>query len=92
MCNKSAITKKVRKLKELEQQISELEIQAEALKDAIKAEMINQGVNEMSGTDWKVTWTPYISNRFDQSSFKEIHPDLYESFKVAVESRRFSVK
>ena len=92
MCNKSALTKKVRKLKDLERQISELEIQVESLKDDIKAEMTNQGVTEMSGTDWKVTWTPYVSNRFDQSSFKEAHPDMYESFKVAVESRRFSVK
>lgn len=38
-----------------------------------------------------VRWSFVKSQRFDQSQFRESHPDLYERFRVPLMSRRFTV-
>ncbi len=39
-----------------------------------------------------ITWKSQTSNRFDQAGFKAAHPDLFEKFKAASESRIFRIK
>lgn len=92
MTSKKKLTEKVHRLRELENQISILETEAENIKDELKSIMMKEGVDELTGDDWKVTWKKVLSSRFDQSNFKASHPDLFESFKVISESRRFNVK
>lgn len=92
MNNMNKLTKKIHRIKELERMIEELSTESENLKNDVKSIMTEQKVDELSGDDWKVTWKMVSSNRFNQSVFKEAHPDLYESFKTLSESRRFIVK
>lgn len=81
----------VKKLKELRVQRDQLDKEIEVIENMIKDEMTAQDVYEFSGDDWKVTWNMVTSNRFDQTSFKEAHPDLFEKYKKLSESRRFNL-
>ena len=85
------ITSKIEALKELETLIEEAKVEAEALRDEIKAEMVNRNAEEMEAGQYIVRWTSVLSQRFDSTSFKKVMPDVYKSFTKQVASRRFSI-
>jgi predicted phage-related endonuclease len=92
MYSKKTLTEKVHRLRELERQVSDLEIEIENLKDELKQDMEKRQVNELIGDDWKITWSSYESSRFDQKGFKVDHPQLFEQYRYKISSRRFSIK
>ena len=92
MYSQKKLTEKVHRLRELERQMSDIEIEIENLKDALKSDMDKRGVTELVGDDWKITWNFYGSSRFDQKEFKEDHPELYEQYQREYASRKFLVK
>ncbi|SHG16758.1 MULTISPECIES: hypothetical protein [Eubacteriales] len=85
------LSSKVKELKELQQLIEEATVEAEALKDQIKAEMTARSVDEMSVGLFKIRWTKVKSTRFDTTAFKKAMPELAQQFTRTAESRRFSV-
>ena len=85
------ITSKIEALKELETLIEEAKAEAEALRDEIKAEMVNRNAEELEAGQYIVRWTSVLSQRFDSTSFKKVMPDVYKSFTKQVASRRFSI-
>ena len=85
------ITTKIEDLKELEALIEEAQAEAETLRDAIKAEMLNRGTEELEAGQYIIRWTSVLSNRFDTTGFKKIYGDLYKEFTKQVSSRRFSI-
>ncbi len=50
--------------------IAELEAEAEALTDKLKAAMVDQGAEVLQGDGWKATWKNVDSSRFDSKRFK----------------------
>lgn len=80
---------KVKKLRELRRMADELEAEIEALQDAIKAQMTQEGVDTLAGDDYRVTWKNVVSSRFDSKAFKVAMPDLYARFIRQAETRRF---
>ena len=72
--------------------ISELEAEAEALTDQIKAAMVEQSREELSGPGWKSSWKNVVSTRFDSKSFKAAHADLYSAFSKQVTTCRFLIQ
>lgn len=87
--NKTEMNAKVRQLRKLTAKAEELAAEIESIKDEIKAEMTAQSVDEMTGSDWKVTWKPVTSSRFDSAAFKKTHADLYGQYCKESTSRRF---
>ena len=85
------ITSKIESLRELEELIEEAKAEAEALRDEIKAEMLNRNTEEMSVGQYIVRWTSVLSNRFDTTGFKKMYADLYKEYTKQSASRRFSV-
>ena len=71
--------------------IEELQAQAEAIKDAIKADMVEESVEELEGPGWRATWHNTVTNRFDSSAFKKAHGDLYKEFQKPVNGTRFTL-
>ena len=63
--SKNDIMKKVESLKEIESFIEELNAEAETIRDSIKAEMLERGVEELDAGAYMIHWTPILSNRFD---------------------------
>ena len=85
------IASKINALKELEALIEEAKAEAEALRDEIKAEMLNRGTDELEAGQYIVRWTSVLSQRFDTTAFKKVMPDVYKAYTKQVSSRRFSI-
>lgn len=81
----------IKNYKELQRLAEDLEQEMEVVKDAIKAELTRQGVDELTAGEYKVRYTAVKSTRFDTAAFRKAMPDLAEQFTRNVESRRFSV-
>lgn len=85
------IITKIEELKEMEALIAEAQAEAEAIKDAIKAEMNEQDVEELIAGTHIIRWTTVLSNRFDSTAFKKVMPDVYKAYTKQTTSRRFTV-
>lgn len=85
------ITTKIEALKEIENLIEEAKVEAEALRDEIKAEMLSRNTEEMEAGTYIVRWTSVLSQRFDTTNFKKVMPELYKEYTKQVSSRRFTI-
>ena len=82
---------KIARLQEWEQLLEEAKAEVESLKDEIKAEMQSRNTEEMSAGRYIVRWTSVLSNRFDTTTFKREHAEMYKQYMKQTASRRFSV-
>lgn len=85
------LSQKIEDLKALEQLIREAEEEAETIKDSIKAEMLEQGIEELTVGTHIVRWTTTLTNRFDTNAFKKKYDELYKAFTKPTTSRRFTI-
>ena len=85
------ITSKIEALRDLESLIEEAKAEAEALRDEIKAEMLNRDTEELEAGQYIVRWTSVLTQRFDTTAFKKVMPDVYKAYTKQVSSRRFSI-
>lgn len=82
---------KIKKLQEWEALAEEAKAEAEALKDEIKAEMLNRDTEELTAGRYICRWTPVLFNRFDTTTFKREHAEMYKQYIKQSSSRRFSI-
>ena len=82
---------KIKELRELRRMTDELAAEMDAIQDSIKAHMDAEGVDTISGTDWKGTYKAVTSARFDSTAFKKAMPDLAEAFTKTTTSKRFCI-
>lgn len=82
---------KIESLKELEAFAEEVKQEIDSLKDCIKAEMLAQDTDEMTVGKYIVRWTSVLSNRFDSTTFKREHAEMYKQYIKQTSSRRFSI-
>ena len=68
--------KAVQELRELRRMADELAHEIEGLQDGIKAQMDAEGLETVSGTDWKVTYKAVTTSRIDTAALKKALPDL----------------
>ena len=85
------IEKKIAELKEMETLLEEVKAEAEAIRDELKAEMIERDTEELETDQYIIRWTSVLSNRFDTTNFKKVYGDLYKAFTKQVASKRFSI-
>lgn len=64
----------------------------EAAKDAIKAHMTSAEKDELSGTDYKITWKTVNGTTFDKKAAEAIHPGIIAACTRPNPSRRFILK
>ena len=82
---------KIKELRELRRMADELAAEIDSITDSIKAHMDAEGVDTISGTDWKGTYKAVTSARFDSTAFKKAMPDLAEAFTKTTTSKRFCI-
>ena len=82
---------KIEALNEWEALLDEAHAEAEALRDSIKAEMLNRNTEELTAGQYIIRWTSVLTNRFDSTAFKREHSDLYKAFTKQTASRRFTI-
>ncbi len=80
---------RIKELRELRRMADELSQEIEAIQDSIKAEMLAQQTDILTGSDWKVTYKEVTSNRLDSTALKKQLPDIAAQFMKQVTSRRF---
>ena len=78
---------KIKELRELRRMADELAAEIES----IKAHMDAEGVDTISGTDWKVTYKAVTSSRIDTGALKKALPDVAERFSKTTTARRFCI-
>lgn len=83
--------KAVQELRELRRMADELAREIEGLQDGIKAQMDAEGLETVSGTDWKVTYKAVTTSRIDTAALKKALPDLASQFTKKTTSRRFCI-
>lgn len=87
--NIKEIEAKARELRQLQVLIEEAQVEAEALRDAIKAAM---GDSEaIQAGEYKITWKSVTSTRIDTRALKKALPDVAERFKKETTIWRFTV-
>lgn len=82
---------RIAKMQEWEALAAEAAAEAEAIKDSLKAEMLERNTEELQAGRYIIRWTSVISNRFDSTAFKKEHGDLYKCFTKQSTSQRFSI-
>lgn len=87
----SEMDTKIKEIRELKRMQEELTAELEALTCEIKAHMDAEGVDTISGTDWKVTYKAVTSSRIDTSALKKALLDLAQQFTKTTTARRFCI-
>ena len=82
---------KIKEIRELKRMQEELAAELDALVDEVKRYMDAEGVDTISGTDWKVTYKAVTSSRIDTSALKKALPDVVERFSKTTTARRFCI-
>lgn len=82
---------KIKELKELEALIKQAEKEADAIKTAVRAIMIEKGVDEMTVDVYTIRNKVVKSSRLDSKSLKAELPEIAERYTVPTESVRFTV-
>lgn len=85
----SEVISKVRELRELRRMAEELEAEITAIRESIQAHMTASGVEELAGTDWRITWKNVTSNRLDSTALKKELPEIAARFMKQSTARRF---
>ena len=85
------LSSKVSELRELRRMAEELAAEIEGIQDAIKSYMAAQGVEELTGTDYRVTWKEVTTVRLDGKALKAAAPELAARFTEETTTRRFCV-
>ena len=89
--SKNEMVAKIEALNEWEAIIADAQAEAEALRDEIKAEMLDRETEELVAGAYIVRWTSVLSNRFDSTAFKKVMPEVYKAYTKQTASRRFTI-
>ena len=89
--SQNEIVSKIEQLKEWEAILEEAQTEVEALRDCIKAQMLERDTEELQVGAYIIRWTSVLSNRFDSTAFKKEHGELYKAFTKQIASKRFSI-
>ena len=83
--------KKIEELNEWEELKAQADAEAEAIKDELKAEMLERNTEELDLDAYIIRWRSVLSNKFDTTSFKKVYGELYKAFTKQTASKRFSI-
>ena len=89
--SRNELVAKIEALNEWENLIEEAKAEAEAIRDSIKAEMLERDTEELEAGAYIIRWTSVLSNRFDSTAFKRVCPELYKAYTKQTASRRFTI-
>lgn len=80
---------KIHELRELRRMAAELAAEIETIQDSIKEQMQAQGVDTVTGTDWKASYTAVTTTRLDTAALRKALPELAAQFTRTNTVRRF---
>ncbi len=81
--------RKARELRQLQALIDEATVEAEAIKDALKAAMGD--AESVQAGEYKITWKAVTSARIDTGALRKALPDVAAAFTRETTVRRFCI-
>lgn len=85
------LTSTIARIRELEEQQAAISAELDDLKGQVKDFMKANGVKSVNAGMYKVTYSEYVSNRFDSTKFKAEHPDAYAEYLKATPATRLTI-
>lgn len=85
--NTNTIFKEIAQYKSI---IAQAQAELDRLEAEVKDYMTANDMAELIGDEHKATYKPVTSNRFDSKAFQTDHADMYELYKKASTSMRFT--
>ena len=85
------IENRAKKLKELENQIAQLQEQADGIRAELKADLEEKGLDELKTRNFLIRWKEIVSSRLDGKALKAALSELYNQYCKASTSRRFTI-
>ena len=85
------IENRIKKLSTLEEQIAQLQAQADAIKSELKADLEEKGLDELRTKNFLIRWKEIVSNRLNGKALKAALPEIYNQFCEPATTRRFTV-
>ena len=85
------LTAQIESLRILEELIEETKVEAEALRDAIKQEMLSRDVDTLEVGQYIVRYTAVLSQRLDTTALKRALPEICKAYTKQISSRRFTI-
>lgn len=82
---------RIDKLDAIAAQQKSLDEQAEKIRNEIKADMEQKGVDEISAFGRIARWKEVISNTFDSKALRAALPDVHSQYTKTRNSRRFTI-
>ena len=82
---------RIKKLRAIEARQKELETQAEAIRNELKADLESKGEDEHNTGSFIIRWKEIINHRLDTKSLKAELPDIFSLYVQESVSRRFTV-
>lgn len=80
----------MREMAQYKRIIEEAQAEYDSRRKELEAYMTELEQEVLIGDEHKVTYKEVISNRFDSTAFKRDHADMYEAYKKASTSMRFT--
>lgn len=85
------LTGTITRIRELEEQQAAISAELDELKGQVKDFMKANGVKSVTAGMYKVTYSEYVSNRFDSTKFKAEHPDTYAEYLKQTPATRLTI-
>lgn len=83
------IESKVRELRQLQALIEEAQVEADTIREAIKAHMGD--AEELRAGEYRITWKAVKASRIDTTALRKALPDVARAFTCETITRRFCV-
>lgn len=75
----------------MEEQIAQLQEQADAIKGELKADLEEKGLDELKTKNFLIRWKEIVSSRLDGKALKAALPEIYNQYCRPTSSRRFTI-
>ena len=85
------IENRIKKLSALEEQIAQLQEQADVIKGDLKADLEEKGLEGLQTKNFLIRWKEIVSNRLDGKALKAALPEIYNQYCRTTSIRRFTV-
>lgn len=85
------LTGTIARIRELEEEQAAISAELDELKGQVKDFMKDNGVKSVTAGMYKVTYSEYVSNRFDSTKFKAEHPETYAEYLKATPATRLTI-
>lgn len=87
--NMQELNRAANRLRQIMNEVDTLQAEADAIRDAIKAAMVERGEEAISGEGWNATWHAVTTHRLDTAALKANEPGIYDQYSHAKTVCRF---